>query len=83
MYTSEVPDLHFEWDPRKAAENRRKHGISFEEAQTAFEDERALVIDDPDHSEDEDRFVPLGMTQRPRLVVVVHCYRERLRPGAT
>ncbi len=77
MYNSDVSDLHFEWDTRKAGDNRRKHGVSFEEAQTAFEDEHALVIHDPDHSEAEDRFVLLGMTRRPRLVVVVHCYRER------
>jgi hypothetical protein len=77
MYTRRVSDLHFEWDPRKAAENLRKHGVSFGEAQTAFEDERALLIDDPDHFDDEDRFVLLGMTRQPRLVVVVHCYRER------
>jgi uncharacterized DUF497 family protein len=77
MYISGMPDLHFEWDARKAAENLRKHGVSFEEARTAFEDERALVIDDPDHSADEDRFVLLGMTRWPRLVVVIHCYRER------
>ena len=51
-----MAELSFKWDPRKAATNRRKHGVSFEEAATVFSDDRALVIDDPDHSEAEDRF---------------------------
>ena len=72
-----MADLRFTWNPAKASENRRKHGVSFEEAQTAFEDEHALVIDDPDHSEDEDRFILLGLSGSARLLVVVHCYRAR------
>jgi uncharacterized protein len=67
--------LRFEWDPRKAALNKRKHGVSFEDAQTVFADELAKLIDDPDHSEDEDRFVLLGFSSSLRLLVVVHCYR--------
>ena len=58
-----VSELRFDWDPRKAIANLQKHRISFEEAQTAFLDEDALVIEDPDHSEEEDRFILLG-TQR-------------------
>lgn len=69
-------DLHFVWDGRKASANARKHGVSFEEAQTVFLDERALLIDDPDHSEDEDRFILLGMSAALRCLVVCHCYRE-------
>ena len=69
-------DLRFEWDPRKAAANRRKHGISFEEASTAFSDELGLIIPDPDHSDDEDRFILLGLSVALRLLVVVHCFRE-------
>jgi hypothetical protein len=67
--------LSFEWDGRKAAANLRKHKVSFEDAQTVFSDERALLIDDPDHSEDEERFVLLGLSHSLRLLVVVHCYR--------
>jgi hypothetical protein len=70
-----MADLRFTWDPAKAAENRRKHGVSFAEAQTAFADEQGLVIDDPDHSDDEDRFVLLGFSGAARLLVVIHCYR--------
>lgn len=66
---------HFEWDEKKAAANLRKHGISFEEAQTAFLDDRAKLIDDPDHSEEEDRFVLLGMSYALKILVVCHCYR--------
>ena len=67
--------LRFEWDPKKAAANLRKHKVSFDDAQTVFSDERALLIDDPNHSEDEDRFVLLGLSHSLRLLVVVHCYR--------
>jgi uncharacterized DUF497 family protein len=70
-----VKDLRFEWDPKKNATNRRKHGISFEDAQTAFSDELGLIIDDPEHSEDEARFVLLGISASLRLLVVCHCYR--------
>jgi uncharacterized DUF497 family protein len=68
--------LRFEWDPRKAGENEKKHGVSFEEAKTVFFDERARLIDDPDHSEDEDRFILLGLSSTLRLLVVCHCYRS-------
>ncbi|MBX9630772.1 MAG: BrnT family toxin [Burkholderiales bacterium] len=68
--------LRFDWDSRKAAQNLRKHGISFEEAKTVFLDERARLIDDPDHSEEEDRFVLLGLSGALRLLLVCHCYRS-------
>jgi uncharacterized DUF497 family protein len=67
----------FEWDPRKDAANRRKHGISFEEAKTVFADDHALLLDDPDHSVVEDRFILLGLSAAFRVLVVVHAYRER------
>jgi uncharacterized protein len=67
--------LRFEWDERKAAANERKHGVSFEEARAVFFDERARLIDDPDHSEDEERFILLGPSSTLRLLVVCHCYR--------
>lgn len=68
--------LHFEWDDRKAAANITKHGVSFEEARSVFVDERAKLISDPDHSEDEDRFVLLGLSSALRLLLVCHCYRS-------
>jgi uncharacterized DUF497 family protein len=68
-------EIEFEWDPKKAASNLKKHGVSFEEASTAFWDDHALVIDDPDHSLDEERFVLLGLSSNVRLVTVVHCFR--------
>jgi uncharacterized DUF497 family protein len=70
-------DLRFVWDQRKARENERKHGIGFDEAQTVFLDDNALLIGDPDHSEDEDRFLLLGLSARLRVLVVCHCYREK------
>jgi uncharacterized DUF497 family protein len=69
-----VAGLRFEWDERKNAANKRKHGVSFEEAQSVFYDERAILIDDPD--EDEERFVLLGLSAMLRTLVVCHCYRE-------
>ena len=74
-----MSSIQFEWDPKKAKVNLRKHNVSFEDAQSVFSDERALLIDDPDHSEEEDRFVLLGLSQSLRLLVVVHCYRAEGR----
>lgn len=71
-----MSELRFEWDPDKAAENTRKHGVSFEEAETIFSDEFASLIDDPDHSGEEDRFLLLGLSVRLRALVVAHCYRK-------
>lgn len=68
--------VRFEWDKAKAALNKRKHGVSFEEAQTVFYDEHAIEFFDPDHSESEDRFIMLGLSFRLRLLVVCHCVRE-------
>jgi len=68
--------LRFEWDERKAAENAKKHGVSFEEARSVFFDERARLIDDPEHSEHEDRFILLGLSSSLRLLIVCHCYRS-------
>jgi uncharacterized protein len=67
--------VRFEWDFRKAERNIAKHGVSFDEAATAFGDPLSLTRFDPDHSEDEDRFVLLGATQAGRLVVVSHTHR--------
>ncbi len=68
--------MRFEWDAEKASINQKKHGVTFEEAQTVFGDYDALRIFDPDHSEDEDRFILLGMSTVLRILVVCHCYRE-------
>ena len=69
-------NIEFAWDRRKARSNLVKHGVSFEEAQTVFLDENARLIDDPDHSEDEERFVLLGYSFAARCLVVSHCHRE-------
>ena len=68
--------LRFEWDDRKAAANLKKHGVSFDEAKSVFVDEHARLIDDPDHSGDENRFVLLGLSSALRLLLVCHCYRS-------
>ena len=70
-----MSNLSFEWDERKSATNAKKHGVSFEEAKSVFVDERAKLIDDPDHSDDEDRFVLLGLSGALRWLLVCHCYR--------
>ncbi len=67
--------IKFEWDENKNKINQRKHGISFEEALTVFYDDEALVRDAPEHSEGEERFVILGLSNRANLLVVCHCYR--------
>ena len=69
-------NIRFVWDPKKNAVNKRKHGVSFEEGQTVFYDEYAQLISDPDHSDDEDRFILLGRSIGLRILVVCHCYRE-------
>ncbi|MFQ5457826.1 MAG: BrnT family toxin [Myxococcota bacterium] len=69
--------MQFDWDDRKNRENQKKHGVWFEEAQTAFFDENALEFSDPDHSEAEDRFLLLGRSHQLRILVVCHCFRER------
>ena len=71
-----MPALHFEWDPRKSASNARKHTVTFEEARSTFADPNGLLIADPDHSRDEDRFVLLGLSYATRLLVVCHVLRS-------
>ena len=66
----------FEWDENKNAINKLKHNVAFEEAKTVFDDVEALIIDDPDHSQDEERFIILGFSNLANLLVVCHCYRE-------
>jgi len=68
--------MRFAWDKTKEEENRRKHGVSFEEASAVFGDENARLKHDPDHSQAEDRFILLGFSARLRLLLVCHAYRE-------
>ena len=72
----------FEWDENKALANIKKHGVSFEEARAVFYDDYAVLFDDPDHSEAEDRFLISGMNSEKGVCIVSHCYRsedERIR----
>ena len=71
-----MSELRFEWDHAKAVANRRKHRVSFEEAQSIFLDESAVLIDDPDHSRTEQRFVLVGLSAGLRVLTVSHCYRK-------
>ena len=68
--------IKFEWDPAKAKANERKHGVSFEEAQSVFYDEFARQFYDPESAEAEDRFLLLGMSNRARILLVCHCERS-------
>jgi len=69
-------ELIFDWDPKKEKTNAKKHGVSFEDAKIAFYDETAIVFLDPDHSDEEDRFILLGLSVRAGVLVVCHCVRE-------
>ena len=70
-----MDEIKFEWDPQKAQSNIKKHGVSFEEAATVFSDEQAIIFDDPDHSQDEDRSIILGFSASARMLIVCHCLR--------
>ena len=69
--------LKFEWDDNKNNKNIKKHGISFEEASSVFQDEEALIIADESHSKNEERFILIGFSFKANLLVVCHCYREK------
>lgn len=71
-----MADIEFAWTAAKAVANKRKHHVSFSEAQTVFYDEEALLLNDPDHSADEDRFILLGLSANLRVLLVVHSYRD-------
>lgn len=71
-----MDDLRFDWDNSKAIFNKKKHGVSFEEAVTVFYDDDALEFYDPDHSVREDRFILVGLSFRSRILLVAHCVRE-------
>jgi uncharacterized DUF497 family protein len=67
-------ELQFEWDRRKERANIKKHGISFDEARMVFYDENAIQFFDPDHSDDKDRFIMLGVSFKLRVLIVCHCF---------
>ena len=68
--------IRFEWDATKENTNKKKHGISFREASTVFEDETAIIFDDPEHSSDEERSIILGFSNNANLLIVCHCLRK-------
>jgi uncharacterized DUF497 family protein len=68
--------VRYEWDEEKNISNMTKHGISFDEAVTVFLDENLMIMADEDHSVDEERFIIIGLSKHPRLLVVCHCYKE-------
>ena len=68
--------ISFSWNERKNTTNQKKHGVSFDEAKTVFYDENAIRYFDPDHSEDEDRFLMVGVSRNLRMIIVCHCFRE-------
>lgn len=70
-------EIRFVWDPRKASANERKHRVTFAEAETVFSDENAILLDDLGHSDDEPRYVLLGLSERLRILVVSHTVRDR------
>lgn len=70
-----MSEIRFEWDPRKARSNEKKHGVSFDEAESVFYDEQALLLEDPRPAEEEERFVLLGLSAVLRVLVVVHAVR--------
>ena len=71
-----IIDIHFTWDEEKNRSNQKKHGVSFEEAETVFYDDDSVLFDDPDHSVGEERFLIIGVTDTEKLCIVSHCYRD-------
>lgn len=71
-----IVNYNFEWDPKKAQDNRDKHDVAFDEAVTVFRDSKALSVFDPDHSATEDRWVTMGISEKGRLLIVIHTFRE-------
>ncbi|MBW2658663.1 MAG: BrnT family toxin [Deltaproteobacteria bacterium] len=71
-----MEEIKFEWDKRKEIMNVKKHGVSFEDARTVFYDDSAIQFYDPDHSDQEDCFILLGLSLKPQVLVVCHCFRE-------
>lgn len=74
---------NFEWDPTKARYNRDKHAVTFDEAASVFRDSKALSIFDPEHSETEDRWITLGISEKGRLLIVIHTFQEDSKEAVT
>jgi len=68
--------MFFDWDDTKEAINKKKHGVTFDEAITAFSDVHAQIYDDEEHSDEEQRFILVGESEKTRLLMVCHCYRD-------
>lgn len=68
--------MNVTWDEEKNRSNQKKHGVSFEEAETVFYDDDSVLFDDPDHSVGEERFLIIGVTDTEKLCIVSHCYRD-------
>ncbi len=81
--------MRFEWDPKKAKDNLKKHSVSFDEAVTAFYDPFSATFDDPDHSVKEQRFITIGFSSKPRLLAIAHTEKRKItriisaRPATT
>lgn len=71
-----MKSIKFEWDKNKSKSNFEKHGITFDEAKTVFDDDFARLLEDPDHSDTEERFILLGMSYALKILTVVHCFRD-------
>jgi uncharacterized DUF497 family protein len=69
-------DIEFEWDNRKEKSNQKKHGVSFEEAKSVFYDDNAIEFYDFDHSDEEQRFLLLGLSTKLRILLICHCFKE-------
>lgn len=76
MYNIIMEKINFEWDENKNTINKKKHGLSFEEAKEVFGDDNAILFDDPDHSIGEERFLIIGMIKSQKVCIVSHCYRN-------
>ncbi|MBQ9542651.1 MAG: BrnT family toxin [Ruminococcus sp.] len=76
MVVISLDTLNFEWDEHKNEINKKKHGLSFETATEVFYDELAILFDDPDHSDDEERFLIIGTLKSSKICIVSHCYRD-------
>ncbi len=83
MSAKMATNYNFEWDPGKARDNRDKHAITFDEAATVFRDSKALSIFDPDHSETEERWVTMGISEKGKLLIVIHTFREESEDAVT
>jgi len=83
MTVKMILNYNFDWDPRKANENREKHAVTFDEASTVFRDSKAFSIFDPDHSITEERWITLGISEKGRLLIVIHTFQKENENAVT